>query len=86
VVADSSSRGSEDDGSISPGTASIEVVSEFAKVRISRDYGSNGDRVAIEDVRGGRTAYLDPLELEALAWSSHADLSDLLDPGRHRWK
>ena len=85
MVANDSGRRSEASGEPFPRAAPIELASEFAKVRISRDYGANGDRLAIEDVRGGRTAYLDPLELEALVWSTHADLSNLLDPGQHRW-
>lgn len=50
------------------------------------DLRGNGPRLRAEDVRGGAVIYLDPLELEALAWSTHEDLAPLLDPSNRRWR
>jgi len=36
----------------------------------------------IQDLKSGMTNYLDPLELECLAWARHEDLTLLLDPSR----
>ncbi|MEA2323682.1 MAG: hypothetical protein QOD81_3532, partial [Solirubrobacteraceae bacterium] len=37
------------------------------------------------DLRSGAAVELDALELECLAWSTHADLAPLLDPSLTRW-
>lgn len=62
------------------------LKSEFGHVRITKDSSANGDRLMIQDIRTGKVGYLDPLELECLAWSNHEDLKDLLDPSLTRWK
>lgn len=64
----------------------MELSSEFARVRVSLDLDGNGPRLRVEDVRGGACIYLDCLELEALAWSTHDDLAPLLDPSYRRWR
>ena len=56
----------------------IALHSEFASVRISRDDSANGPRLVVEDVRTGRSIALDPLELEWIAWSSHAEVLRLI--------
>ena len=58
------------------------LTSEFAAVEIERDESGNGPRLLVRDVRSGKTIYLDPLELWALAWARHDDLIALLDPSR----
>ena len=62
----------------------LNLNSEFATIQLSVNRDANGDRLQIVDVRGGKCAFFDPLELEALAWASHSDMDVLLDPGR-RW-
>lgn len=57
---------------------SFDLCNEFAAVRVSRDDRANGPRLRIEDLRTGRVMYFDPLELEWLSWSSHADLMKLM--------
>lgn len=64
----------------------MELRSEFAEVRVELDTSANGPRLKIEDIRTGMVNYLDPLELETLAWSRHEDLAPLLDPSYSRWK
>jgi hypothetical protein len=65
------------------------VESEFASVQVSIDPSANGPRLRIEDLRTGRVAHLDALELETLAWLPAGELRtllhQLLDPGRQRW-
>jgi hypothetical protein len=57
-------------------------MNEFAAVEIASDNSANGPRLLIRDLQTGREIYLDPLELAALAWTRHEELSPLLDPGR----
>jgi hypothetical protein len=64
---------------------SILLHSEFATVRVSLDVTANGPRLKIVDQRSGEVGYLDPLELESLAWARHGHLVALLDPGADRW-
>lgn len=63
----------------------FELRNEFAYVSVELDESSNGPRLKITDLRTGQVAYLDPLELESLAWSTHQDLAPLLDPSYRRW-
>jgi hypothetical protein len=69
-----------------PDDEGIVLRSEFATVRVSLDQHANGPRLRVEDLRTGQTIHLDPLELEWIAWSSHAELTRLLrtDPGGAR--
>ena len=62
------------------------VVSEFAAVSVRIDHAGNGPRLRLEDLSGGKVAYLDALELETLAWLPHEQLATLLDPSQHRWR
>jgi hypothetical protein len=62
------------------------VASEFARVAVSVDEDGNGDRLQLEDLRTGRTRYLDALELETIIWLSDGHLQRLLDPSADRWK
>ncbi|WP_419888067.1 hypothetical protein ACN6MT_22080 [Neobacillus niacini] len=62
------------------------LKNEFAHVSIQLDYSSNGVRLLIKDMRTQKVNYLDPLELESLAWCDHKDLHPILDPSISRWK
>lgn len=62
--------------------AVIELKNEFARVRISKEETANGPRLMIVDVRNGKVGFLDPLELENLAWVKHSELAALVDPSR----
>ena len=64
---------------------SIILRSEFGYVRIEKDTSASGDRLKITDLRTNKSNYLDPLELECLAWAEHENLQDLLDPSLTRW-
>lgn len=61
------------------------IVSEFGYVSVGVDRSANGPRLMLRDVRSGKTAYFDPLELESLVWCEHEQLSEILDPSRTRW-
>lgn len=60
----------------------MELRSEFGHVRVSREDTANGPRLMIFDVKSGKVGFLDPLELEQLAWTTHSELTPLLDPAR----
>ena len=62
------------------------LQSEFARVLVKMDTSANGVRLMIQDLRTGKVGYLDPLELECLAWANHRDLAPLLHPSLTRWK
>jgi len=68
-----------------PGNKLMELKSEFAGVVVELDKLGNGPRLMIRDIRTGKTNYLDPLELEALAWVSHDQLEPFLNPSITRW-
>jgi hypothetical protein len=59
---------------------------EFATVALSVDDRGNGPRLRIEDLRTGFVGYLDPLQLETLAWLPDEELERFLDPSYHRWR
>lgn len=58
------------------------LASEFAAVEIECDESGNGPRLRIRDVRTGKSVFLDPLELAAIAWIRHEELLPFLDPAR----
>jgi hypothetical protein len=61
------------------------VHNEFACVSVKlRDPGGR-PRLRIEDLRTQQVVELDAIELECLAWATHADLASLLDPSLTRW-
>jgi hypothetical protein len=64
----------------------MELTSEFASVRVSLDDDGNGPRLKIEDLKTGQIGFLDPLELETLAWLPEGGLHKLLDPSLLRWR
>ena len=59
---------------------------EFAAVEVDLDTEGNGDRLRIEDLDSGRVIYLDALQLENIVWMPDDEISDLMDPSRHRWR
>ena len=60
----------------------MHLRSEYANVRVELDETGNGPRLLIRDERRGKEIYLDPLELQTLAWCEHDDLAPFLDPNR----
>ncbi len=64
----------------------MELRNEFSHVRVELDTAGNGPRLMIQDIKTGAAIYLDPLELESLAWMRHADLAPLLNPDLGRWR
>lgn len=60
----------------------MNLRSEYAHVRVELDESGNGPRLRVQDVRRGKEIYLDPLELQTLAWCEHEDLLPYLDPNR----
>ena len=58
---------------------------EFAAVSVSVDHTGNGPRLRLEDHRGERVRFLDPLEVEGLVWAADELLLRLLDPSE-RWR
>lgn len=64
----------------------MELANEFAAVALSLDQDANGPRLRVEDLRTGQVGYLDPLELETLAWLPEGGLHLILDPSHHRWR
>lgn len=61
-----------------PGTEPIELVNEYAAVRVRVVSTRQGVRLEIVAPRLGRGIRLCPLELEALTWQSHDLFSELL--------
>jgi hypothetical protein len=64
----------------------MDLVNEFAAVSIELDDSGNGPRLRIVDLKTGQTGFLDPLELETLAWLPEGALHRFLDPSFHRWR
>ncbi len=62
------------------------IKNEFAAVNVEVDEQANGHRLKVEDLETGKTIFLDPLELENLAWVPHRALEPLMDPSAYRWK
>jgi len=60
----------------------VVLNSEFAAVEVERDDSGNGPRLMIRDLSSGNCVFLDPLELAALAWLRHEELTSFLDPAR----
>ena len=60
----------------------LQLRSEFAAVQVELDTQANGPRLKITDLKSGKARYLDPLELEMLAWQPFKDIIMTMDPGR----
>lgn len=60
----------------------LELINEFAEVRVRKVYTGNGVRLEISAPRVGTSVRLCPIELEALTRATSDDLSALLgSPG-----
>lgn len=64
----------------------MEIRNEFARVAVELDEAGNGPRLLLRDLKTGREAFFDALELESLAWSTHTDMSPFLNPSLGRWR
>ncbi len=58
----------------------MRIANEFAAVQIDLDERGNGPRLRIEDLSTGVHIYLDPLELQSLAWATHRDMTTFARP------
>ncbi len=58
----------------------MQITNEFASVRVELDTEAKGPRLRVEDLSTGMAIYLDPLELQALAWATHKDLTVFARP------
>ena len=56
------------------------LSNEFATVDIEIDNSANDPRLKIEDTSTGKAIYLDPLELQGLAWSTHRNMAHFTVP------
>ena len=56
------------------------LKNEYASVKVTVDTEGKGTRLKVEDVSSGSTIYLDPIELQALAWATKDDLSIFTRP------
>ena len=62
------------------------LANEFAQVEVVLDETGNGPRLRVSDLKTGKVGYLDPLELESLAWATKYELAPLMDPAASRWR
>jgi len=60
------------------------VENEFASIAVRLDGEGNSTRLRVDDLRTGRSRFLDPLQLEALAHLADERLDQLLDPSADR--
>ena len=60
----------------------MRLENEFASVDVELDLDANGPRLKIVDLRTGHVGYLDPFELETLAWLDKDTLTAFFDPSR----
>lgn len=63
-----------------PGGGREQLMNEFASVHVEVRRDGNGPCLRISDPSSGHLIDLDPLELQALAWSRHEQLAELLAP------
>ena len=61
------------------GDGTIELMNEFALVRVRKVSTGNGMRLEIESPRLGRSVRLDALALESLTWQSSETFSRFLE-------
>ena len=52
----------------------MRLENEYAAVEVEVDNQANGPRLKIVDMSTSKTIYLDPLELQSLAWATHKDM------------
>jgi hypothetical protein len=56
------------------------LKNEYASVKVTVDTEAKGTRLKVEDISTGTSIYLDPIELQALAWATKEDLSVFTRP------
>jgi hypothetical protein len=56
------------------------LKNEYASVKVTVDTEGKGTRLKVEDLSSGTHIYLDPIELQALAWATKEDLSVFTRP------
>jgi hypothetical protein len=56
------------------------LKNEYASVKVTVDTEGKGTRLKVEDLSSGTSIYLDPIELQALAWATKEDLSVFTRP------
>ena len=56
------------------------LKNEYASVKVTVDTEGKGTRLKVEDLSTGTFIYLDPIELQALAWATREDLSVFTRP------
>jgi hypothetical protein len=61
----------------------IELMSEFAWVRVTVDRSARGARLAVEDVESGTIAYFDALELSSMCHATAEQRHEWLRTGLH---
>ncbi|AHC51437.1 hypothetical protein SUSAZ_05355 [Sulfolobus acidocaldarius SUSAZ] len=59
-------------------TQEIELMNEFAYVRVSIDNSANGSRLKISSTKFDREIYLDPLELDFLTLLDDKEILELV--------
>lgn len=57
----------------------FEIGNEFARVRVTKVWTHNGERLEIEATRLSYTTRLDAIQLESLTWQTPETLSRLLE-------
>jgi hypothetical protein len=57
----------------------VEVINEFAAVRVRKVYTRNGERLEIASQRLGYTIQLDAVALESLTWQDMETFSKFLE-------
>jgi hypothetical protein len=57
-----------------------QLKNEYASVKVTVDTEGKGTRLKVEDLSSGSVIYLDPIELQALAWATKEDLSIFTRP------
>lgn len=68
----------EKQSDIMAGDQPIVLANEFSEVVVRKVTTRNGVRLQIVDQKGERQVLLDPIELEALTWSTPEMFSELL--------
>lgn len=52
----------------------VRISNEYASVEVEAVIQDRGSMLKITDLSTSKTFYLDPLELQALAWATHKDM------------
>ncbi|OQZ95043.1 hypothetical protein [Mycolicibacter algericus] len=62
----------------------VDLINEFAAVRLSLDVSGNGPRLLVEDLESGDQIFLCPLELSSFTLATAQDREDWLKVGSYR--